>query len=333
MYTFLRILKWLGIVLGLVLIGIFITGYVLYNKKYDAPYPAITASKDSAVIAHGKHLVFGTAHCVECHFKPGDSLKAVNGEEVELAGGAFPFIFPGGKFYSKNISSDPEFGIGNVPDSVIARTLRYGVKRDGSVLIPAMEFQNLSDDDLTAILSYLRTLPPVRFKVPNNEFNVLGKAILAFFIRPVGPVETPPKEMKPDTTVAYGEYIAQYVSNCKGCHTYRNPNTGAYEGQPLAGGPSEIVRTDPTKMLVCPNLTPDAETGHIYNWDFNQFRNRFSQGVLIRESIMPWGAFKNLDSVELKAIWKYLHSVPPVHKVSSPPIQDSKDWDKVVKGS
>jgi len=328
-----RILKWIGIILGVSIIGLFISGYVLYNKTYTAPYPDIHASKDSAVIAHGKHLVTATAHCVECHFKPGDSLQAVNGDEVELAGGAFPFLFPGGKFYSKNISSDPEFGIGNIPDSAIARTLRYGVKPDGSVLIPAMEFQNLSDDDLTAIISYLRTLPPVHIKVPDNDFNLLGKAILAFFIRPEQPVDTPPKEMKPDTTVAYGEYVAQYVSNCKGCHTYRNPNTGAYEGQPLAGGPSDILRSDPTKMLVCPNLTPDPETGHIYNWDFNQFKTRFSQGVLIHETIMPWGPFKHLDDTELKAIWKYIHSVQPVHKMSSPPIQDIKDWDKAAKGS
>jgi len=330
MKPFLRILKWVGIILLAIIIGIFIAGYVLYNKKYTAPYPAIHASTDSAVIAHGKHLVYSTAHCITCHYRPGDSLKAIGGEEAQISGGAFPFLFPGGKFYSKNISSDKEFGIGNIPDSVIARSLRYGVKHDGSVLIPAMEFQNLSDDDLTSIISFLRTLPPVNIKVPDNEFNLLGKAILAFFIRPESPKETPPKEMKPDTTAAYGEYVAMAVSDCKGCHTYRNPNTGAYEGQTLAGGPVGLLDKDPTKMLVAPNLTPDPGTGHIYNWDFPQFKTRFSQGVLIHETIMPWGPFKNLDETELKAIWKYLHTLTPIHKESFPQIQDVKDWKKVA---
>jgi hypothetical protein len=154
MKIFLKNLKWIGIIVGVIIIGLYISGYVLYNKTYTAPYPEIHASTDSTIIAHGKHLVYSTAHCATCHFRPGDSLKAVNGEDPELAGGAFPFIFPGGKFYSKNISSDKEFGIGNIPDSTIARALRYGVKHDGSVLIPAMEFQNLSDDDLTSIISF-----------------------------------------------------------------------------------------------------------------------------------------------------------------------------------
>ncbi len=328
MKTLLKILKWTGIVLGILLIGLFIAGYILYNKTYTAPYPDLHASTDSAMIAHGKHLVTATAHCVECHFKPGDSMLVMNGEEVQLAGGGFPFIFPGGAFYSKNISSDKETGIGNYTDQEIARALRYGVKRDGTVLIPAMEFQNLSDEDITAILSYLRTVPPVSHQVPENDFNLFGKAIMAFFIRPAGPATTPPKTMVADTTVAYGEYLAQSVSNCKGCHTYRNMNTGAYEGEPLAGGPVEPLRTDPTKMLVAPNLTPDPETGHIYYWNFDLFKTRFSQGYVIKESIMPWGQFRHLNDTELKAIWKYLHSVKPVHKVSSPAIMDVKELEK-----
>lgn len=327
MKTLLKILKWTGIVLLVLIAGVFVAGFVLYNKKYDAPYPDLHASTDSAIIAHGKHLVFATAHCVECHFKPGDSLAVMNGEEVMLAGGGFPFEFPGGRFYSKNISSDKETGIGNYTDQEIARALRYGVKRDGTTLIPAMEFQNLTDDDLIAILSYLRTTTPVNYKVPENDFNLFGKAIMAFFLRPEGPKSAPLKSIVPDTTVAYGTYVAQSVSNCKGCHTYRNPNTGAYEGEPLAGGPIEPLRSDPTKMLVAPNLTPHPETGHIFYWSYDLFRTRFSQGYIVKESIMPWGQFKNLDETELKAIWKYLHTVQPVQKVSSPAIQDIKDLE------
>ncbi len=316
-----RILKWFVFSIMLIVLGFFFVGTLLYNKKYNAPYPDIKASTDTSIIAHGKHLIFSSAHCVECHFKPGDSLRVVNGEEVVLAGGAFPFLFPGGVFYSHNISSDKETGIGDLSDAQIARSLRYGVKADGSVLIPAMEYQNLSDEDLTAIISYLRTIPGVKFKIPDNDFNLLGKAVVAFVMRPEGPKIKPTKAVMPDTTVEYGKYLAGSVSNCKGCHTERDMSTGKYIGKELAGGKLEPLRDDPDKLLFAPNLTPDPQTGFIYNWSFEQFRNRFHQGKIIPQSIMPWGQFKHMNDTEVKAIWKYLHAVAPVVKNNGPAIQ------------
>jgi mono/diheme cytochrome c family protein len=317
-----KFLKWTGIVLAVIVAIIVVSGTILYNKKYDAPYPDLHASKDSAVIAHGKHLVIATAHCVECHYKPGDSLLVANGEDIALAGGGYPLEFPGGKFYAPNISSDKENGIGKFTDGEIARTLRYGVRPNGKALIPAMEFQNLSDEDITAIISYLRTVEPVKFKVPENEFNLMGKGILAFFIRPENPKATPPAKVNADTSVEYGRYVAMSISSCRGCHTERSMNTGEYIGEELAGGIAELLPDG--RVLVAPNLTPDTETGRMKDWTFETFRNRFQQGKLIPESIMPWGQFKHLNETELKAIWNYLHSIKPVHKESFPPIQEAK---------
>ena len=308
----LRILKWLGIVLVVLIAGIIITSSFMWDQKFEAPYPDIHASTDSSVIAHGQHLVRITAHCTDCHYNPADSLKAVTGADFNLSGGGFPFIFPGGAFYSRNISSDKETGIGNLKDGEIARALRYGVKHDGTVLIPAMEYENLSDEDLTAIISYLRTLPPVQYKVPDNKYNLLGKAILAFMIKPPKMETPPPAKMIKDTTAAYGKYLALEVSGCHSCHTERNPNTGAYIGEPFAGGPVEPLKKDPTRMLYSANLTPDP-SGVLHDWTFDKFKNRFQQGPLVKESIMPWIAFKNLDDTELHAIWKYLHTLTPVH--------------------
>jgi mono/diheme cytochrome c family protein len=321
MYTTFRFIKWFVLSIIILLFVFYIIGSILYNKKYDAPYPDIKASTDTTIIAHGKHLVFSSAHCVECHFKPGDSLKVINGEEVALAGGGFSFLFPGGIFYSHNISSDKETGIGGFTDAQIASSLRYSVKANGKILIPTMEYQDLSDEDLTAIVSYLRTIPPVKLKDPENDFNLLGKAVVAFVLRPVGPKVTPPKSVAPDTTVAYGKYLAGSVSNCKGCHTERDMSTGKYVGKELAGGKVEVLKEDPNKALFAPNITPDPQTGHIYNWSFEQFRNRFRQGKIIPQSIMPWGQFKHMNDTEVKAIWKYLQSVTPVVKNNGPVIQ------------
>jgi len=324
MKTIFKILKWTVIAVFALIAGIFVFVQFTWAKKWDAPYPDIHASLDSVVINRGKHLALSTAHCVECHFKPEDSLKVITGEDVALAGGGFPFEFPGGVFYAPNISSDKETGIGRLTDGEIARALRYGVKHKGTMLIPAMEFQNLSDEDLTAIISYLRTLPPITYKVPENHFNIFGKAILAFILRPEKPKITPPVKVLADTTIEYGRYIGENISSCRSCHTERSQSTGEYIGEELAGGLVGPVPGEPTKILISPNLTPDPETGHLYNWSFVQFNNRFQQGKLVPQSIMPWGQFKHLDETELLALWKYLHSVKPVHRNNGVFIQDAK---------
>jgi hypothetical protein len=324
MKIFLRIIKWIGIVVIVLVLGILISGVILYNRKYDAPYPDMHASSDSAIIVHGKHLVMSTAHCIECHFKPGDSALIVTGEDAPLAGGGFPFEFPGGVFYSKNISSDKESGIGNLTDGEIARALRYGIKHDGSVLIPVMEYQHMCDEDLVAILSYLRTSEPVSHKVPENDYNLLGKALFAFFLRPPVLHQDPPLMVMPDTTIEYGRYLAGDVSNCRSCHTLRDMNTGKYIGKDLAGGPVMGGDSKTGKILVAPNITPDPETGVLRNWTFEQFKTRFRMGKAIPESIMPWGQFKHMTDLELLAIWKYLHSVKPVKQDNGPYLQISK---------
>ena len=132
-------MKWTGITI-LSIIGIFvILIFSLQNKKYDAPYPNLQASSDSAIIARGKYLAYGPAHCSGCHTPAADQEKVMNGEELPFKGG-YKFALPIGDIYSKNITPDDETGIGKVPDSVLARSLRYGVARDGSALFDLCHF-------------------------------------------------------------------------------------------------------------------------------------------------------------------------------------------------
>ena len=57
-----------------------------------------------------------------------------------------------GQFYTRNLTPDAETGLGKVSDGAIARALRYGVGHDGRALLPFMEMQGLSDDDLQAVV-------------------------------------------------------------------------------------------------------------------------------------------------------------------------------------
>lgn len=308
-----RFLKWGGIVL-VSAAALFVTAvFIMSNRTFDAPYPNITASSDSAVIARGKHLVTGPAHCTGCHFAKDDLAKAVNGEPVELKGG-FEFALPLGIIRTPNITSDEETGIKKLSDKEIARVLRYGVFPDGRAVFDFMPFHNLSDEDLKAVISYLRTLPPVKHAVVNREMNFAGKAVMAFLIKPVGPDGEPPAEVKEDSTSAYGKYLAHSVANCVGCHTDRDLMTGAFIGEPFAGGFQMQSDVNPKLTFITPNITHDPETGKIFQWTEDVFIHRFRQGIQIAGTPMPWNSFKNMTDLELKAIYRYLQNVAPVHK-------------------
>ncbi len=326
MKKFMKVLKWLGTGILILVIGFVVFVYARANPKFDAPYPEIMASLDSSIIARGEYLMYGPAHCVDCHAPVSEFPRVRMGEKVPLSGG-FDFVIPPGIVHAPNITPDRETGIGAYSDGEIARALRYGVKRDGSPLVDFMPFYDLSDRDLTAIVSYLRSAPPVKNKRPANEWNFLGKAVHAFgMIKPMGDgviPETPER----DSTAAYGKYLAESVANCRGCHTGRDMMTGAYVGIEYAGNqPFEVMDEKGTivkgKHLVTPNLTPDKETGRIALWPKEVFIARMRAGAAIPGTPMPWGPYKTMTDGDLIAIYKYLHSLEPVHQPTPVGIQE-----------
>lgn len=309
-----KIFKWVGIIVLTLIVVIAGAVTVLNYKTYDAPYPDIHASTDSAIIARGKYLVTGPAHCADCHAPESDYAAVQKGELVSMKGGRI-FDIPVGVIQAPNITPDKETGIGSFTDGEIARTLRHGVGRDGRAVFPFMPFQNLTDNDLTAIVSYLRTLKPEKNKITIRKLNPLGYAVNAFLIRPEGPKVAPAKHIQPDTTVEYGAYLANNVANCRGCHTERDMKTGEFIGEPFAGGLHVESVTDPKHWeTVTPNLTPDKKTGRIYGWSEDLFKGRFAKGKLIEHSVMPWGPFSRMSDIEIKAIYKFLQTLKPVEK-------------------
>ena len=318
-----KLLKWVGLFLLLFVVVMATIVFVKKDRTFDAPYPKIHAVKDSLVIQRGKALVYGAAHCAYCH-APVEMVDAIEyGEIVPLSGGHI-FDIPPAKILTPNITSDKETGIGSWPDSVIARSLRHMVGYDGRALLEFMPFQNLSDSDLTAIISYLRTVPPVKKEIPKSEWNLLGNILKAFVITPVGPSEEIRSVVKPDSSIEYGKYLAQSVANCRGCHTDRDMKTGKYVGPFYAGGFKMPCETNPELILVSPNITTDPTTGRLATWTEQEFIQRFRKGKIIKESMMPWGQFLNLSDLELKAIYRYLQSIPPVLNNTGPVLISAK---------
>ena len=294
------------------------------NLKFDAPYPKVTASSDSAVIERGRYIVRTLAPCASCHGDPNQREAYANGADTPLIGG-YVFEIPPGKFYTRNLTPDPETGLGNVSDSAIARALRYGVGHDGRALLPFMEMQGLSDDDLTAVVSYLRVQPPVRNQVPPHYFNLLGKVVKATALsKPIGPSAPPPAQSPRGASVETGRYLAESVSLCWACHTKRSQMTGAITGPRFGGTTGFTESDDAERSWSPPNITSDPETGRLAQMSEDQFVARFRQGRTLPGSPMPWQAFSRLAEDDLRAIYRYLKTVPPVKNDVGPPMVNVK---------
>jgi mono/diheme cytochrome c family protein len=134
-----KVLKWTSIIVLSLLILVSGAVTIMNYRTYDAPYPNIHASTDTAIIARGKYLVTGPAHCADCHAPEELYPALLKGETVSLRGGR-KFVTPLGTIQAPNITSDSATGIGAYRDEQIARSLRHGVAKDGRALIGFMPF-------------------------------------------------------------------------------------------------------------------------------------------------------------------------------------------------
>jgi hypothetical protein len=157
-----------------------------YARRHEAPDLQVHAKTDPAVIARGRYLVYGPAACAYCHRPKADWPRLARGEAPPLSGG-HEFPLPFGAIFSSNLTADRETGIGAASDRAIARVLRYGIRRDGHLAVPIMEFQNLAEDDLVAIMSFLRTQPSERYQPPAHRLTLFGQLLLSVLLTPTGP--------------------------------------------------------------------------------------------------------------------------------------------------
>ena len=289
------------------------------KRTFDVPYPAIAFPTDPATIERGRYLVYGPAACAYCHVPREQWTTLGEGTELPLTGNHIFRLGPV-SFSPPNLTPDEATGIGRRTEGELARMLRHGVRADGRAAFPLMSYQNVSDDDLAAIVAFLRSRPPVANAVPGHRLTLLGKALMAFAIEPVGPA-TPPRRTSPvGPSVERGDYLANNVSACAECHTDRGPD-GALVG-PRFGGGQQMDLADPTKIAVPPNLTPDADTSPVGKWDEEMFVVRFRAGEVIPGTPMPWGAFARMTEDDVRSVYRYLRTLPPTRHDTGPGMRD-----------
>ncbi|XOV94014.1 MAG: cytochrome C [Bacteroidota bacterium] len=310
MKILLRILVALVIVIGAAFA--YVSIFWLKNVDAEYPIPEITIKADSAMLARGAYLVNGPAHCVGCHIPIEQLPRVAQGEKLPLIGG-FEFDFPLGKIYSRNITPDPETGIGRYTDGQLYRMLRENITPAGKPTIDLMPFTEMSDYDIKSIIAYLRVQEPVRNEIPENEMTFLGKLVFGFILE-VAPHEgTPPVIIEKDSSILYGEYLAKSVSNCRGCHTKRDLKSGAYIGPYYAGGFTFAPSAETGGWtFTSPNLTFHEGTSIVAGWSEENFIERFKTGRVHPTSPMPWESFKLMDETDLKAIYRFLKTVGPI---------------------
>ncbi|MFT7518416.1 MAG: mono/diheme cytochrome c family protein [Kiritimatiellia bacterium] len=312
---------------GLALVG-FVYVQMTWDRDYsDTPYPALTTSTDPTVIALGKYLVTGPAHCSNCHVGSYDEfMQADAGKALPLSGGwTFP-IGPLGAISTRNLTPDPTTGIGRFEDKELFRMMRHNVKPDGRAsLAPMMPFSRMADDDLVAVISYLRSLDPVQKEIPGPRWNFLAKMMFALAppapFQPIVGHEWPKKAPPQEPTVERGEYLANSVANCLACHSPISMETFEIEGAIYSGSKApEPTLTDPSIGVRAPNLT-DHPTGRLSKFKTEDaWVARFRAGRIIPESFMHWGPFSRMSEADLIAIYRYLKTVPPVDNDTGPAI-------------
>jgi mono/diheme cytochrome c family protein len=294
------------------------------SKLYfpDTPAPDLQASADPEVIARGKYLVHGPAHCAQCH-STGDREHPEKIRTSPLSGGLAFEMGPMATTWGRNLTPDPETGIGRRTDAELARTIRTGVLPDGNLSIfMRYSIAELSDEDLVAVISYLRSVEPVKNEVPEGEWYLLGRLVVTYAFPDMkpraleGPEHVPPSD---EPSVERGEYLVEHVMVCAGCHTQFDMATFEPNGPKLGGSltaePSHGKDSD--MEFAAPNLTshPTGITGKL---DEDAFVARMKAGRAYASSIMPWENFQDTTEADLRSVYRYIRTVPPVDQDVGP---------------
>lgn len=222
---------------------------------------------------------------------------------------------------AKNITNDPEYGIGEWTDSELIYFIRTGIHpATGQYVPPYMpKLVHISDEDINSIVAYLRSDKPevqgVKKELSPSEPSFLTKFLSFVAFKPFEYPKAPIPD--PDTTnqLEWGKYLTLYQLECYACHSKSFETMNMLEpekSEGFFGGGNEIGTADGSK-IISRNLTSDKETG-IGKWSEEQFINAVKYGIVphgpaLRPPMMP---FVQLTDSELKAIYAYMQTVPPI---------------------
>ncbi len=204
-------------------------------RKIFAPEvkPFTPVASDDATINRGRYLVEGLAHCGACHTPRAITMqeKVLNGQDnsTYLAGSSAPID----GWTASNLRGDNREGLGRWSEQDLEQFLRYG-RNDQTAVFGGMtdvvehSLQYLTDEDITAIARYLKTLAP---KDPNQK--------------PFAGDDTVAKALWQGDDQKTG--ASEYVDSCAACH--KTDGTGYKRFFPQLKGNPVVLDSDPTSLI------------------------------------------------------------------------------------
>lgn len=294
-------MKWLRRI-GMLLIGVMIIGagaaaavYGMSERRLSARYTVTPespspAAADSVLQARGRHVAESLAKCVDCH-------------SSDFGGGIVIDAPPVGHIEATNLTTGNGGVLAEYDDGALERAIRHGIAKDGRSLLvmPSSEYNHLADNDVAALIAYIRSRPSVnRTHAPSTIGPVLRAMWIAGKVDPMPAAviahDAPHLKTAPvGNSVETGMYIAQ--NGCAGCHG------ATYSGGPIPGGPPD--------WKPAANITP---TG-IGRYSLENFRTILREGKRpdgsVVDSMMPVKATRQMTDDEIEAVFKFLNKVPP----------------------
>jgi len=289
-----KVLKWIGIIAGVLVVFVLIAGvagYFTANTRLanaaDVPVATVEIPTDAAAIARGEHIAMGVTACIACH-----------GEQLE--GDVMIDEAPIGYVPAPNLTSGAGGIGGEMTDEQWIAAIRHGIGRDGRVIgfMPSNAYAHVGDEDLGALVAYLKQLPPVDNELGDRQLQLPGTMIfglMAYNSLPINQIDHAAvggSAPSAGVSAEYGEYLSQ-IGACRDCHAAN-----------LAGN------TDPNSAGLGPNITPG---GRLASYNENQFLAFMRSGVTPEGrqtdgEEMPWLEYRHQTDEELQALYTYLNS-------------------------
>lgn len=265
------------------------------------PRDPVVLPHDDATIERGKELVRGLATCGFCH-------GGARSPDAPLSGG-LPWHDRYGEVKAANLTSDRKTGIGATTTADIFRVLRGGWAADDRHLSLDVHrgYEWMADEDLAAIVSYLRTVPPVRHTVERRSVGWFGRNVTGFFegdheVR--GYVPAIPRQFGGE----YGKYLVENVARCGACH---DGVSGIFsDGAPFEGG--RTIHTESGERTA-PSLLRRGGVG-ISRWSQDSIVQFFKRGETptgkrVDSRFCPVTFYRNGKDDDLVAMASYLRTI------------------------
>ena len=261
-----------------------------------------TASAQSDLVKRGDYLVNGILTCGNCH-----TPKGPTGDIMEKAfSGGLTFDEPPFKVTASNITQDKETGIGSWTDAQIKAALRKGVRPNGTplaMIMPSDFYEIMTERDLDAVVAYLRTIKPIKNKVPDPIYKMKQMH------HPFAGGEKPYTEAMMRDKVKKGFYLAT-IAHCMECHTPMGPRGREFTTKLGTGG---FELPGPWGVSVSSNITSSKSKG-IGAWSDAEVKRAITQGVRKDGSKlkppMAYHSYAKLTAADLDAVVAYLRTVP-----------------------